>query len=166
MLSNDNFAENQNNPMDVLEFLVNQNEWPYERSGNDEIVAGINGQWCDFHMRYYWMAEENILQCAGQLEIRVDKLKYGQILELINLINERVDVGYFSIWTDDDTIMFRHALVPTNNQGDIAAQCDKASSAIISEINRYYPVFQFVIWGGKTPQEAIDAAMLETIGNA
>jgi len=62
--------------------------------------------------------------------------------------------------------MFRHAIIPTDNQADTAASCERVSSVIIEEINRYYPVFQFVIWGGKTPKEAIDAAMLETIGNA
>ena len=34
------------------------------------------------------------------------------------------------------------------------------------EINRYFPVFQFVIWGGKSPSDAIESAMLETLGNA
>lgn len=44
--------------------------------------------------------------------------------------------------------------------------CEMVTRTIIAEINRYFPVFQFVIWGGKSPSDAIEAAMLETIGNA
>jgi len=36
----------------------------------------------------------------------------------------------------------------------------------ITECERFYPAFQFVIWGGKSPAEAIAAAMLETVGEA
>ena len=36
----------------------------------------------------------------------------------------------------------------------------------ISECERFYPAFQFVLWGGKSAEEAIAAAMLETQGEA
>jgi hypothetical protein len=36
----------------------------------------------------------------------------------------------------------------------------------VDEIDRFYPVFQFVLWGGKSPKEAIAAAMVETRGEA
>jgi hypothetical protein len=36
----------------------------------------------------------------------------------------------------------------------------------IDECERFYPVFQFVLWGGKTPREAIAAALIETQGEA
>ena len=31
---------------------------------------------------------------------------------------------------------------------------------------RFYPVFQFVLWGGKSPGEAISAALIDTHGEA
>ena len=75
-------------------------------------------------------------------------------------------MGHFGIWSDDDTVMFRHSLIPPSTVMDISHMCDFVTKTVIAEINRYYPVFQFVIWGGKSPAEAIEAAMLETIGNA
>ena len=36
----------------------------------------------------------------------------------------------------------------------------------ITECERFYPAFQFVLWGGKTPQDALTAAMLECVGEA
>ena len=36
----------------------------------------------------------------------------------------------------------------------------------IDECERFYPVFQFVLWGGKSPAEAISASLIETRGEA
>ena len=166
MLSSDRLDESAGNPLDTLEILVGQNEWPYERLGDEEIVAAVTGEWCDFHMRYIWLSDKNVLQCAGQLDVRVQDKNRPHVLEVITQINERLDMGHFSVWSDDDTIMFRHSMVPPSNGVDIVAACDLVTRTVIAEIDRYYPVFQFVIWGGKSPAEAIEAAMLETVGNA
>ena len=36
----------------------------------------------------------------------------------------------------------------------------------VSESDRYYPAFQFVIWGGKTATEALNAALIDVAGEA
>jgi hypothetical protein len=36
----------------------------------------------------------------------------------------------------------------------------------IEECERFYPVFQFVLWGGKSPRDALAAALVETQGEA
>jgi hypothetical protein len=36
----------------------------------------------------------------------------------------------------------------------------------MEECERFYPVFQFVLWGGKSPGEAIAAALIDTHGEA
>lgn len=166
MLSTPELGDESNNLLDTLEILVGQNEWPYERLGDEEIVAGITGEWCDFHLRYIWLADKNILQCAAQLDVRVHDEKRVDVLEVITQINERLDMGYFSVWSDDETIMFRHSFVPPTNGADIVATSDLVTRTVVAEINRYFPVFQFVIWGGKSANDAIEAAMLETVGNA
>ncbi|MEZ5759231.1 MAG: YbjN domain-containing protein [Emcibacteraceae bacterium] len=166
MLSTEELHEGQANPLDTLEVMVSQNEWPYERLGNEEIVAAVIGEWCDFHMRYIWLSDKNILQFSGQLDIKVHERKRGAVLEVMARINERLDMGHFGIWSDDETLMFRHSLIPPTIGIDVSNICDLVTRTVIAEINRYYPVFQFVIWGGKSPSEAIEAAMLETIGNA
>ena len=45
-------------------------------------------------------------------------------------------------------------------------QAETLVEAAIEECERFYPVFQFVLWADKTPQEAIAAALIETQGEA
>jgi hypothetical protein len=36
----------------------------------------------------------------------------------------------------------------------------------VAECERFFPSFQFLLWGGKTPAEAVAASMLDTVGEA
>jgi hypothetical protein len=62
--------------------------------------------------------------------------------------------------------MYRHAF-PLRGAGQIKPQqVEDLLEVAISECEKFYPAFQFVIWGGKDPQEAMEASVLETIGEA
>jgi hypothetical protein len=65
-------------------------------------------------------------------------------------------------------ILHRHAamLAGGDEPGLTLAQAETIIETAIDECERYYPVFQFVLWGGKTPKEALAAAMVETHGEA
>ena len=45
-------------------------------------------------------------------------------------------------------------------------QAEAIAAAAVEECERFYPVFQFVLWGGKSPGEAIAAALIDTHGEA
>ena len=42
----------------------------------------------------------------------------------------------------------------------------KILSSSLSDCDKYYPTFQFLLWGNKTPKQAIAASLLETHGEA
>ena len=60
-----------------------------------------------------------------------------------------------------------HANIPVISTG--ALSLDLAETLVesaIDECERFYPVFQFVLWGGKSPKEALAAALIDTQGEA
>jgi hypothetical protein len=65
-------------------------------------------------------------------------------------------------------LLFRHAalLDPSSESALTLQQAGTLIEAAIDECERFYPVFQFVLWGGKSPVEAIAAALIETHGEA
>ena len=51
--------------------------------------------------------------------------------------------------------------------GDLSLeQVELLVETAVDECERFYPVFQFVLWGGKSPSEALSAALIETHGEA
>ena len=46
------------------------------------------------------------------------------------------------------------------------AQCETLIRLAIEACERYFPTFQFVIWAGKSAEQALEASLLETVGEA
>ena len=75
-------------------------------------------------------------------------------------------VGHFDLWSEDGQPVFRHANLLRGSPGASVEQLEDLLDIALTECERFYPAFQFVIWAGKTPEEAIEAAILETAGEA
>jgi hypothetical protein len=99
-------------------------------------------------------------------DVRVLEEKRAAIWETLSLINEQMWLGHFELWSSSGSIVFRHALLLSPNDGLSLAQAETILETAIDECERFYPVFQFVLWGGKTPTDAISASMIETRGEA
>jgi hypothetical protein len=62
--------------------------------------------------------------------------------------------------------MFRHTTLLRGAPGASVEQLEDLVDIALTECERFFPAFQFVIWGGKSASEAIGAAMFETVGEA
>ena len=50
--------------------------------------------------------------------------------------------------------------------GLMAEQLNDLVEVAITESERFYPAFQYVVWAGKSPADALTASILETVGEA
>ena len=92
--------------------------------------------------------------------------KRAAIYEALGLINEQLWLGHFELWSGSGLIVFRHAAMVGESDSLSFEQAEAIAEAAIEECERFYPGFQFVLWGGKSPGEAISAALIETAGEA
>ena len=98
-----------------------------------------------------------------------DRVRLGrgrEVGEVLMRINEKLLVGHFDIWLDDGMPVFRHAVLLRGMSGASVEQIEDVTDIALAESERFYPAIQFVLWGGKSPAEAIEAAMMETAGEA
>ncbi len=152
-------------PIDTLERFFSAHGWKHERDG-DEIVGHVKGSWTEFELRAIWRAEDGVLQFLALPDIRVADERRQAIYETIGLINEQLWVGHFELWSSSGILLYRHAAMLGEEPVLTIDQTEAMIDAAIDECERFYPVFQFVLWGGKTPAEAIAASMIETQGEA
>ena len=155
-------------PIDMLEAWFEAHGWTHERVGDEEIVASAQGSWGVYELRGVWRDDDNVLQFMAFPDIKVGDRPIGPVYETIGLINEQMWLGHFELWANGGTILFRHAvLVDSGDEPGLSLdQAETVIEAAVDEVDRFYPVFQFVLWGGKSPKEAIAAAMVETRGEA
>lgn len=153
-------------PLDLVEHLAAANDWPLHRQSDEELVTEIEGQWCKYKVWFAWHSDLGVLQISCVLDMKVPLKKRDPIYQLLALANEKLWVGHFELWIEDALPAFRHSsLLRDGNLASIELVEDLVEIAL-SECERFYPAFQFVIWAGREPQEAILAAMLETEGEA
>lgn len=155
-------------PVDVFANLFSAHGWTHERSGEDEVVAHVDGSWARYELRVIWRDKDRVFQFLAFPDIRVGEDKMAPVHEALSLINEQLWMGHFELWSSNGTVLFRYAAIvdPDSDQPLTAENAGLICDAAIEECERFYPVFQFVLWGGKTPQEAMFAAMIDTAGEA
>lgn len=155
-------------PIEVLEQYFEARGWAHERSGDGEIVASATGSWAQYELRGVWRPEDQVLQFLAFPDIKVAAEKRTAIFESLALINEQLWLGHFEMWSGSGLIVFRHATILDSRDGEALTldQAEAIAEAALEECERFYPVFQFVLWGGKSPGEAISAALIETHGEA
>ena len=156
----------QINPLDLIEELVIANDWPFQRAADDEILVEISGRWTDYRLFFVWQEEASALQFCCRLDAKAPAKTRATINDLLARINERLWVGHFDVSSEEDAIMFRHALLLRGVSGVSAEQVEDLVELALSECERFYPAFQLVIWGGKNADEAMQAAILDPIGEA
>lgn len=153
-------------PLDVIEHLVECNEWTFDRRNDEELVVQAPGQWCDYSLHFAWNDTVDAVHFTCAFDMRVPVEKRGPVHELLAIANERLWLGHFSIWADEGLPMFRHSLPLRGAQHPSLEQMEDLLDTALIECERFYPAFQYVLWAGKTPAEAVDAALLETAGEA
>lgn len=154
------------NPLDTVEQLASGNDWSFERASDNEITILVAGRWTDYQVSYTWMDGLEALHLACAFDLRVPDRRRADVQQLISMINEQMWIGHFDLWTKEGLVMFRHALVLSGGGEASSGQCQSLLSTALEACERYFTALQFVVWAGKSPREALDAAMFETSGEA
>ena len=154
------------NPLDIVEQIVIANDWVFDRRTNEEMAAEAPGRWCDYGLYFNWSHEISAMHFTCTFDLKVPEKRRGVLYELLALANERLWIGHFGMDTDDGMPVFRHSVLLRGAPGASAESLEDMVDIAITECERFFPAFQFVLWGGKAPNDALAAAMLECVGEA
>ena len=116
--------DSRNNPLAVVEDIAADNNWSFERSGEDEVTIVSKGNWTDYQLSFTWMTEIEALHLACAFDMKIPVPRRAEVQRLIASINEQLWVGHFDIWTHTGMIMYRQALVLPGGLTASTAQCE------------------------------------------
>lgn len=154
------------NPIDLVEEIVQANEWAHDRATDDELVVEIAGRWCDYRLLFLWQRDLNALHFSAAFEMKVPRARRAAAYELLAAVNERLWLGHFDLAHDDHSPSFRQGVLLRGAYGTSVEQIEDLVEIALSECERFFPAFQLVVWGGKSAEEAIAASMIDPIGEA
>lgn len=153
-------------PVDAVEALADFNEWSFERPAMDEIAILVAGVWTNYSISFSWMEEFEALHLACAFDMRVPETRLAQTMRLLSMINEQMLFGHFDLWLQDGSVMYRHATPLTGGAEPTDAQIECLLESALTSCERYYQAFQFVVWAGKSAEEALDSVLFDTVGEA
>ncbi len=153
-------------PVDMLASLFEARGWPFEFVAEDEITVEVQGSWATYQLRGIWRPEDRVLQLLCLPDIRVPDEKRSPMFEVLALINEQLWLGHFDVWSNGSVVLYRHGLMLADDGLLSLAQAQMAVEAAVEECDRFYPAFQFILWGDKSPADALASALVDAAGEA
>jgi len=153
-------------PLDVVENVLSAENLPFDRTEDGDLAFALTGDWKDYELWFAWRPEGDCLQLCCSLDLRAPKAQKVAAYELLSMVNQRVWMGHFEVWPEDGEVVFRHSMALPHGEQPTLAQAASMIDAAVEASDRFYPAFDFLIRGAKSPSDAMAACMFETVGQA
>ena len=166
MALSEQFLEDEIHPIDIVEHLAEHHEWDFDRIADDQIAMAVVGQWRTYSITLAWSAYDETLRMVCTFEMEPPSEKLPLMYELLNLINDQCWAGSFTYWEEQKLMVYRYGLVLAGGQIAGPEQIDTMIGAAVMSAERYYPALQMLVWGDKSPKDALQVAIAEAYGRA
>lgn len=154
------------NPLSIVEHIVCERDLAFERPAEDELVAELLSSWCNYRIWFTWQETLGALLFGCAFESKIAPHAAPRIYPLLAQVNEKMWLGHFDYCPQEGTIAFRHSLLLRGAKAASSEQIEDLLDIALCECERFFPAVQSVLWGGKSPEEALSLAMFETVGQA
>jgi hypothetical protein len=165
-ISEDFLSSDEMHPIDIVETLAEHHEWEFDRVTDDQIAMAVEGQWRTYSLTLAWSAQDETLRLICTFEMEPPEGKLGGLLDVINRCNDMVWTGAFTYWTEQKLMVWRYGLLLSGGQYASTEQIDRLIASAVMAAERFYPAFQLVGWGDKSPADAMKVAIAEAYGRA
>jgi hypothetical protein len=166
MSLSEQFFEEDLHPIDVVQNIATHNEWDFDRIADDQIAMSVEGQWRTYSVTLAWSGYDETLRMVCTFEMEPPAEKLPALYELLNLLNDQCWAGSFTYWEEEKMMVYRYGLVLAGGQEAGPEQVDTMIGAAVMSAERYYPALQLLVWGDRTPKDALQVAIAEAYGRA
>ena len=149
------------NPMDVFERICIADHLDYERISTQEIHITLGGVWCEHDVSLVWNNDFEQVDLFLLLDNRAPGGRSDDMCRLLSLLNERLHTGHFDFWNTHNSLVYRSSLSLAGGARLINEQAMALLAGALDAAERGYPACQYVVWAGKTPEDALDTALLD-----
>jgi hypothetical protein len=168
MTSLGSFLDNDSatNPLDLVEQVISANDWAFDRRSDSDMAAEAPGKWGDYGLYFCWSHEISAMHFSCAFDLKSPLKRRTALYELLAKANEKLWIGHFGMDEDSGMPIYRHSILLRGTPQASSESIEDLVDIALTECERFFPAFQFVLWGGKAPDEALESAMLECVGEA
>ena len=153
-------------PIDLVEHIAEHHEWEFDRIAEDQIAMAVEGQWRTYSITLAWSAYDETLRLICTYEMEPPEERLAAVYDLLNRVNDMCWSGSFTWWAEQKMMVYRYGLILSGEQIAGPEQVDTMIRAAVSACERFYPAFQLVTWGDRSPADSLQVAIAEAYGRA
>lgn len=166
MALSEQFLESDIHPIDIVEHIATYHDWDFERLGDDQIAMAVEGQWRTYSITLDSSGPDETLRLICTFEMEPPEDRLSGLYELLNAMNDQCWAGAFTYWAAEKLMVYRYGLMLSGGQVASAEQLDAMIHSAVQNAERYYPAIQLLVWGDRTPKQAMQVAIAEAYGRA
>tara|TARA_Y100000590_G_C15636112_1_gene983061 strand:- start:713 stop:1213 length:501 start_codon:yes stop_codon:yes gene_type:complete len=163
--SHTNFNDSKLHPINLLEEIIISKNWIFERPIEDEIFIEVPTKYCNLIIQVTWLQNLQKIEIKAFFYIKMDFSNNIEIYRLLNFINNKIDDGHFLI-NENKYPTFKNSIIVRDYSSIKFDLLKEILNYAIRESERFFPVFQLVLWGGKKAEEAMLFFDFQTEGKA
>jgi hypothetical protein len=162
----DDFAPS-GDPMETVEMVIGSDErFSSERAEDGDVHFVFKSSWGETAGYFSFREELPALLFTLGFDLQAPASRRTEATKLAAAINENLWLGHFDVWSDDGTIIFRHAMPMIGRDEISIGEIQAMLAAALDAGDRFQPAFHFVIIGGMSAEDAAKAAFFDTCGEA
>lgn len=166
-LTLDDDFEPAGDPMDTVEtVLAADDRFAAERAEDGDVHFVFKGAWGETAGYFSYRGELPALLFTMGFDLQAPASRRTEAIKLAGQINENLWLGHFDVWSDDGTIIFRHAMPMIGRDEISIGEIQAMLAAGMDAAERFQPAFHFAILGNLAAEDAAQAAFFETAGEA
>lgn len=166
-LSLEDEIEDFSDPIDTVEAVIaSDDRFSAERAEDGDIHFAFKCSWGETAGYFSYREELPALLFTLGFDIQAPPSRLADAVRLAGHINENLWLGHFDVWSDDGTIIFRHAMPMIGRSEISVGEVQAMLAAALDAADRFQPAFHFLILAGMSADDAAKAALFETAGAA
>jgi len=154
------------NPLDVFERLSIAENYDFERVSPSELHMSVPGLWCDHDISLTWDVTRENIQLFLTFDGRIPGGRSDDICRLMSLLNERLSSGHFDYWDKTGALVYRNAMSLCGGADLKTEQAMTLLAHALDGAERGYPACQYVVWAGKSPEDALTSTLIDLAAQA
>ena len=153
-------------PIDMVETLAEQCAWDFDRVGENQIAVAVEGAWRTYSLSLFWSGREDMLRLLCTFELNPPAERMDEFMRLLNLVNDKIWCGSFTLWREQELLAFRCGLTLAGGAHATPEQIEAMLHNALGLSERFYPAFQLVGWSDDCAEKAVEIAIEEAYGTA
>lgn len=147
--------------LDGVERIAIAESYEYERLNEDELHIILPGAWAHYSLSVQWDHKTETLAFFMSFDGHIWTSRSEDICRLVLLLNTRVHIGHFDYWEENAALVYRYSIPLSGGAVLNADQIMCVLAQALEAAERGYPACQYVLWSGKTPEEALNRVLMD-----